>query len=174
MINTKRLILRLLSPADADRIAALGGEWDVASMTGRIPYPYSTDAAQHWLTGVADGEVVFVIERGGELIGICGYTPRGNGEAEMGYWLGKPYWAQGFATEAARALMDFGFNKGGVRSFTCCHFTHNPASGRVLKKLGFRATGDCTGWCEARQEELPALTYTRRRTLTNIIKALAS
>lgn len=174
MIRTKRLTLRPLLPADADRIAALGGEWDVASMTGRIPYPYSADAAQHWLTGVAEGEVVFVIERAGELIGICGYTPREERGAEMGYWLGKPYWGQGLATEAASALMSYGFSKGRVKQFTCCHFTDNPSSGRVLAKLGFRPTGMCSGWCEARQQELPTVTYTRRRPWTNFIKALAS
>ncbi len=174
MMNTERLTLSALEPTDARRIAALGGDWDVAHMTGRIPYPYSEAAAEHWLTGVADGEVVFGIHHAGELIGICGYTPRGDGSAEMGYWIGKPYWGQGFATEAARALMAYGFTKGGVKRFTCCHFADNPVSGRVLAKLGFRATGPCMGWCEARQQELPTLTHERRRPWTTAIRALAS
>ena len=174
MMLTKRLALRPLQPADAERIAVLGGDWDVASQTGRIPYPYSPEAAQHWLAGVAAGEVVFVIEHDGELVGICGYSPLADGSAEMGYWLGKPYWGRGFATEAARALMSYGFTKGGVTRFTGCHFADNPSSARVLTKLGFRPNGPHTGWCEARQKQLPTLTYTRRRPWTLAIKALAS
>ena len=174
MIRTKRLVLRELQPADAQRIAALGGDWDVASMTGRIPYPYSADAAQHWLAGVAAGEVVFAIDHLGELIGICGYAPLDDGSAEMGYWLGKPYWGKGYATEAARALINYGFGKGGVTRFTCSHFTDNPLSARVVAKLGFRAVGLGKGWCEARQQDLPALSYSRRRPWTSVIRALAS
>lgn len=173
-MKTARLRLRPLHHADAERIAVLGGVWEVASMTGRIPYPYSQEDAQHWLTGLAEGEVVYAIEHKGELIGICGYTPRGDGTAEMGYWLGQPYWGKGFATEAAERLMRHGFTKGGIKSFTGCHFADNPQSARVLQKLGFRAKGPCTGWCEARQQDLPTVTYERRRPWTQTIKALAS
>lgn len=174
MIDTKRLTLRSLQPDDAARIAALGGEWDVAHMTGRIPFPYSEVEAQHWLTGVASGEVLYGIACGVELIGICGYTPRSNGDAEIGYWIGKPYWGRGFATEAAAALMSHGFTRGGVKRFTCSHFSDNPLSARVVAKLGFRATGRNTGWCEARQQELPTVTYERRRPWAAAIRALAS
>ena len=173
-METARLKLRALAAADAAAIAALGGDWDVASRTGRIPYPYSEAAAQHWLTGVADGEVIFAIQHSADLVGLCGYTPRPDGSADMGYWIGKPYWGRGFATEAARALMAYGFKQGGVKRFTCCPFTDNHVSGRVLAKLGFRATGARTGWCEARQQELPTLTYERRRPWTTAIRALAS
>jgi ribosomal-protein-alanine N-acetyltransferase len=173
-MKTPRLNLRSLSPNDAARIALLGGDWDVARMTGRIPYPYSEQAALHWVTDLAEGEVVFGIEQGGYLIGICGFSPLGDGSAELGYWIGKPYWGQGFATEAAQALMTYGFTKAGVKRFTCCHFTDNPGSARVAAKLGFRALGPSTGWSEARQQDLPALTYERRRPWTKALKALAS
>jgi [ribosomal protein S5]-alanine N-acetyltransferase len=173
-MKTARLTLRSLSPDDARRIAMLGGDWDVARMTGRIPYPYSEDKALHWVSGLADGEVVFGIEFEGELIGICGFSPLGLGLAEIGYWIGKPYWGQGFATEAAEKLMTFGFTKGGVKKFTCRHFTDNPGSARVAAKLGFHSTGSCTGWSEARKQDLPTLTYERRRSWTTALRALAS
>jgi [ribosomal protein S5]-alanine N-acetyltransferase len=173
-MKTSRLSLRPLLPTDASRIADLGGDWDVARMTGRIPYPYTQDAALHWVSGLADGEVVFGIDHDAELIGICGFSPKGDGSAELGYWIGKAYWGQGFATEAAEALMDYGYTKGGVKRFTCCHFTDNPGSARVAAKLGFRATGTCTGWSEARQQNEPTLTYERRRPWTTALKALAS
>ena len=175
-MRTNRLTLRQLQHNDAERIALLGGDWDVASMTGRIPYPYSAEAAQHWLTGVAIGEVVRGIWHANELIGLCGYSPQADGSAELGYWIGKPYWGQGYATEASRALMNYGFRKGRIKRFTCCHFIDNPASARVAAKLGFRSLGPCTGWCEARQKDQPTLKYERRRswsqTMGQTIRAL--
>jgi [ribosomal protein S5]-alanine N-acetyltransferase len=172
-MKTARLTLRRLSTNDAGRIAMLGGDWDVARMTGRIPYPYSEEQAGHWVTDLADGELVFGIEEGGYLIGICGFLPTGEGSAEIGYWIGRPYWGQGFATEASGALMTYGFTKAGVKRFTCCHFVDNAQSARVAAKLGFRAIGPCTGWCEARQQHLPTLTYERRRPWTTVLKSTA-
>lgn len=173
-MQTRRLSLRPLEPGDALRIADLAGTWEVASMTGRIPYPYSVNDAQHWLTGLADGEVVYGITLKGELIGICGYTANSDGTAEIGYWIGIPYWGQGFATEAVARLMEHGFTRGGIKRFFCCHFTENPASERVIHKLGFRLLGHSAGWCAARGMELPALKYERRRPIRAALKALAS
>ncbi len=173
-MKTARLTLRPLRADDAGRIAVLGGDWEVASMTGRIPYPYSEVAALQWVQDLAEGEIVFGIEHAGELIGICGYSPSGDGSAELGYWIGKPYWGEGFATEAADALMTYGFTKGGIKRFVCCHFADNVQSGRVAAKLGFRASGPCTGWSEARQLHLPTVAYERRRPWTTVLKALAS
>ena len=173
-MKTSRLTLRTLSQHDARRIAALAGDWDVARMTGRIPYPYSATAALQWVSDLADGEVVYGIDHLGELIGICGFSRKDESSAEIGYWIGKPYWGNGFATEAADAVMSYGFTKAGVKRFTCSHFTDNPGSARVAAKLGFRATGPCTGWSEARNQQLPTLTYERRRPWTIALKALAS
>ncbi|MEQ1716972.1 MAG: GNAT family N-acetyltransferase [Hyphomicrobium sp.] len=172
-MQTRRLQFRPLTDDDAVRIADLAGQWEVASMTGRIPYPYSADDAQHWLTGLAEGEVVHGITHGGALIGICGYTADDEGTAEIGYWIGKPYWGKGFATEAASHLMAHGFTRGGIKRFTCCHFTENPASQRVIEKLGFRLLGHTAGWCAARGMDMPALKYERRRPFRAALKALA-
>ena len=172
-MRTARLHLRAVTNADAARIAVLAGDWDVASMTGRIPYPYSEAAAHHWISGLAEREEVFGIELNGELIGIRGFTPQPSGDAELGYWIGKPYWGRGFATEAAGAVMAYGFKEAGVRRFICKHLTGNPASARVIRKFGFRFLGDATGWCEARQCELPALAYERRRPWTMTFRTLA-
>jgi RimJ/RimL family protein N-acetyltransferase len=173
-MKTARLHLRTVVDGDTARISALAGDWEVASMTGRIPYPYSQDAAYHWINALDEGEEVFGVELDGELIGICGFTLEENGDAELGYWIGKPYWGHGYATEAARAVMAYGFAKSGVRRFVCKHLTGNDGSARVIRKLGFRYTGTGTGWCEARQCELPAVSYERRRPWTMAIRALAS
>lgn len=173
MLQTARLILRPLKTSDSARIAELAGVWDVASMTGRIPYPYSEAQALQWVTGLAEGEMVLGIEHAGELIGICGYSREGHGVALLGYWIGQPYWSQGFATEAARAIIEYGFTKGGIKRFVARHFNENEASARVLKKIGFRAAGEGMGWCEARQQEFAVLSYDMRRPWTAALKSTA-
>jgi len=173
-MKTSRLRLRTVVHADAARIAALANDWDVASMTGRMPFPYTEQAAHQWVDGLAEREEAYGITLDNDLIGICSFTTDDNGDAELGYWIGKPYWGRGYATEAARAVMTLGFAKFGVRRFVCKHLTGNDASARVIRKLGFRYTGAATGWCEARQCELPAETYERRRPWTMAIRALAS
>lgn len=173
MIRTQRLVLRSLTTGDSARIAELAGVWDVASMTGRIPYPYSEADALHWVTGLAEGETVFGIDHAGELIGICGYSREGDRAAVLGYWIGQPYWGQGFASEAARALTNYGFTKGGIKRFIARHFNENDASARVLQKIGFRTSGTGMGWCEARQQEFEVKTYDMRRPWTTALKSTA-
>ncbi len=159
-ITTTRLVMRQLILHDADRIAELGGDWDVASMTSRMPYPYTVYAAHQWIDDLEDGEKVFGIEHGGELIGVTGYMlSPDHTSAEIGYWIGKPFWGQGFATEAARAVIYFCFKRKRVQHVTCGHFTDNPSSRRVIEKLGFTYSGSAPCWCEARKLEADALRY---------------
>lgn len=174
LMKTKRLTLRTLGPGDAARIAVLAGVWEVASMTGRIPFPYSEAAAFQWIDELAEGEVVYGIEHQGDLIGVCGFKPIGGGVAELGYWIGKSYWGRGFATEAAAALMAHGFTHAGVKQFVCKHLAGNVSSRRVIEKLGFKYTGPATSWCEARQMDMPSETYERRRPWVAALRALAS
>lgn len=173
-IKTRRLLLRSIAVQDAPRIAELAGDWEVARMTGRVPYPYDEQRALHWLNDLADGEIVYGIEYNGEMIGMCGYTLATDRSAEVGYWIGRPYWGRGFATEAARAVMRFGFERAGVLKFRCSHFTDNTSSRRVIEKLGFRELGAGQGWCEARQIELPTILYEQKRPWLAKIRALAS
>ena len=159
-IKTKRLRLRQLTPADTERIAELGGDWDIASMTSRMPYPYTVDSAKQWIDHLDADEKVFGIEHAGELIGVTGYhgDPSAN-SAEVGYWIGKPYWGYGFATEAASAVIDYIFRNKIAATITCGHFDDNPASARVIEKLGFEKTGSQPWWCEARRIEHLAIRY---------------
>ncbi|MEQ8824406.1 MAG: GNAT family N-acetyltransferase [Filomicrobium sp.] len=159
-IQTKRLRLRQLTTEDTHRIAELGGDWDVASMTSRMPYPYTLDAAAQWIEGLNDGERVFGIEHEGELIGVTGYHRDAKANsAEIGYWIGKPYWGRGFATEAASAVIDHVFRSNSAATITCGHFDDNPASARVIEKLGFEKTGTRLWWCEARKLDHLAVRY---------------
>jgi [ribosomal protein S5]-alanine N-acetyltransferase len=162
MLTTARLTLRRPASVDALAISVLGGAWEVASMTGRLPYPYTLAVAKTWIEDVQATDPLhqaFAIDRGGRLIGICGFTAEDASEAGIGYWIGKPYWGQGLATEAAGALVRFCFGAGGFQTLTAAHFSENAASGRVLTKLGFTLSGPGSGWCEATQSDRNTLTY---------------
>lgn len=174
VIRTARLVLRPLVHADAARIAELAGHWDVARMTSRIPYPYTLVDADNWISSIGEGEFVRGIELDGVLVGACGYVVDADGAAEIGYWIGKDYWGRGYATEAGRAIVARCLGEAGFKRLTCCHFTDNPASGRVIKKLGFRLVGQCQGWSDARQTESPTLRYEQTRSWSRFLGGRAA
>jgi RimJ/RimL family protein N-acetyltransferase len=146
-IKTERLRLRRLQIEDAARIAALSSDYDVARMTARIPHPHPVIAAEGFVLIMRARERlgrdhVFAIELDGEgLIGLVG-AHQGEGlRHEIGYWLGKPYWGRGFASEMLRAFLSEARRLGPLEAG---HFIDNPASGRVLEKAGFVYTGEVT------------------------------
>jgi ribosomal-protein-alanine N-acetyltransferase len=154
-------MLRPPALADAARVSLLAGDYDVACMTGTIPHPYSEQMAAEWISGAIDGEegVVFMIERDGTLVGCTGYRAFGEDHAELGYWIGKPYWGQGYATEAVMTLVAHAFDVDGFDYVTAGHFADNPASARVLRKLGFVTQGDEMRDSAARGMTAHCLTY---------------
>lgn len=166
-ITTQRLHLRPFQESDARRIAFLAGDYDVAKMCGRIPHPYSYPAARAWVEKQAEkratgADIPFAVttERDG-LIGACGIN-RLEGEYpiwEIGYWFGMPYWGLGYASEAAEALMWWAREALGAEVFTAGHFLDNPASGHVLRKLGFVPTGKGELFGLARQRVSPVERY---------------
>jgi ribosomal-protein-alanine N-acetyltransferase len=160
-IRTPRLVLRAPELADAGRISLLAGDYDVASMTGTIPHPYSERQAAAWIAGVLRGEegVVFAISRSDTLVGCTGYRAFSNDHAELGYWIGKPYWGRGYATEAVRALIHYAFATDGFAYLTVGHFRDNPASARVIAKSGFTPHGKEVRDCTARGGKAYCLTY---------------
>jgi len=160
-IRTQRLSLRPLEPADAASIRALAGDFDVARMTGMIPHPYSEPDALAWIdrAGQGDEGVVFAVARDGALIGCSGYMPMDAEHAEVGYWIGKPFWGEGFATEAVRAVVAHAFDAHGFAYVKAGHFVDNARSQRVLGKLGFSPDGEEMRDCAARGEPVQCLTY---------------
>jgi len=139
-LETERLTLRSLRHADAAEFARLAGDWAVASMTSDIPYPFSERQAKGWLTPVR-GEVRFAIEHEGRLIGGVGFYRRASGTAELGFWLGRPWWGRGYTTEAARAVLGFGLTGGGLHRITATCDPENVGSARVLEKIGMSREG---------------------------------
>ncbi len=147
--------------SDAARISQLAGDYDVASMTGTIPHPYNEQMAAEWIGSALEGEegVVFVIQRDGSLIGCLGYRAFGAERAELGYWIGKPFWGLGYATEAVQALVAHAFDAEGFAYLMAGHFTDNPASERVIRKLGFVEQGSEMRECAARCDRAQCVTY---------------
>jgi RimJ/RimL family protein N-acetyltransferase len=160
-IETQRLVLRPPALADAARVSLLAGDYAVASMTGTIPHPYSEQEAAAWLAEAIAGEegVVFMIDHASKLIGCTGYRAFGEDYAELGYWIGRPYWNQGCATEAVRALITHAFDADGFDYLKAGHFADNPASERVIAKLGFERHGDEVRDCVARGGTTDCRTY---------------
>ena len=146
-LSTVRLTMRLPELADASRIAALANDFDVARMTTRMPHPYTVFEAETFIARVratgSSEQRTFVIEVDGEgpagLIGF--FTEAGERLPEVGYWLGRPYWGRGYATEAAAAALAWAEASWGARGVRSGHFVDNDASGRVLCKAGFLYTG---------------------------------
>jgi RimJ/RimL family protein N-acetyltransferase len=157
-IATDRLLLRPFRRSDAKEFTRLAGDWSVASMTSDIPHPLSEDQARGWLKP-GRREVRFAVEIDGRLIGGAGYYQRRSGTAELGFWLGREWWGMGYATEATRAVVRYGFETKRLPGFTSSHFVDNNASAGVLRKLGFEPVGRGRIICTARGHEVEAVTY---------------
>ncbi len=167
-IETTRLTLRPFREDDARRITYLAGDYDVAKMCGRVPHPYPLAAAHSWIEGMdrardTGAEFPFAVEaRIDGLIGACGVTRVGDASEatwEIGYWLGMPYWGFGYAYEAARAVMGWARDTIGAEMFVAGHFADNPASGKILRKLGFSHAGSAELFGLARQRTSPVERY---------------
>jgi RimJ/RimL family protein N-acetyltransferase len=146
-VRTPRLTLRAPEQSDTDRILALANDIDIARMTTSMPHPYSRPDAEAFLARVhsvdLNDEVAFAIDEGRDgLIGVVGLFPHGPLGPEIGYWIGRDYWGQGYATEAASAALVWAGKDWGRRVVMSGHFADNPASGRVLEKAGFLYTGE--------------------------------
>src|SRR5690606_28660374 len=140
-LRTDRLVLRLPALEDAVPLQALCCNWEVVRMTSRVPHPYTLDHARSWIAGraaswAAGRAYAFALTCDGIVIGVAGIESK-DGEHEIGYWIGQPWWGRGLATEAVGRLCRFGFDDLGLERLVAGHFDDNPASGRVLAKCGF-------------------------------------
>jgi RimJ/RimL family protein N-acetyltransferase len=148
-LSTARLTLRGFTLADARDVQRLAGERAIAETTLLIPHPYPDGAAESWISTHAEAweqrrAVAFAItdRANGALLGAIGLgIEPAHAAAELGYWIAVPAWGRGYATEAARAVVDFGFRELHLNRVHARYFTRNPASGRVLAKVGFRPEG---------------------------------
>lgn len=148
-LTTARLVLRPFILDDAPDVQRLAGERAIAETTLTVPHPYPDGAAEQWIAlhapKFAEGkEVVFAItsRAEGALIGAVGLAlDPDHALAELGYWIAVPQWGHGYATEAARAVVAYGFGALHLHRIQARHFVRNEASGRVMQKLGMRPEG---------------------------------
>lgn len=166
VLTTARLVLSRPQSSDVDAIQRLADDWAVAQWLARVPHPYSRDDAVFFIEQVVPAEACWAIRDldGGALMGVVGLTNPASEPPEFGYWLGRPFWARGFATEAGRAVLDHAFGAAGLPMVLSAYFAENDRSARVLGKLGFRPIGVSQRWSVARGETLAQvnLSLTRR------------
>lgn len=135
-----------VAPGHADVLERLISDPLVAETTANIPHPYPEGGAiewirkrqQEWSEGAAYG---FAVLAGGEFVGSISIMDVDEGQGEIGYWIGRPYWGRGYATEACRQVVDFAFSELQLKRLTAKCLVRNKGSFRVLEKAGFRLTG---------------------------------
>jgi RimJ/RimL family protein N-acetyltransferase len=154
LLETERLLLRPPRAADISHFVPLLNDFDVAKNLSRVPHPYTEDDGCAFIVKIAydiaaGTDYVFtVLHRPGVFIGLCGVHPAQGWE--FGYWYGKPRWGRGYATEAGWRVVTFAFEELKAETLKAGWFHDNPASGRVLAKLGFRPAGEEERNCVSR------------------------
>ncbi len=146
-LTTARLVLRPFDMADAATVQKLAGDFDVADTTLHIPHPYPDGMAEEWIASHGPAwadqrRATFALTCDGVLIGAVALEINEQYlRGELGYWIGRADWGKGYASEAATAVRDFGFDALGLHRIQAHHMTRNPASGRVMEKLGMAFEG---------------------------------
>ena len=147
-LRTTRLRLRPFTLEDAALVQRLAGDSRVADTTANVPHPYSDGVAEAWIatheSSASDRKAytwaIANLETD-ELMGCISLILNRHNGAEMGYWLGVPYWNHGFMSEAARAVIEAGFSRLKLHRVVARHFVRNPASGRVMQKAHMTLIG---------------------------------
>lgn len=143
-LETERLILDKITVEDIPQIVLYLQDKVFSDYTSNIPYPYRKEDAEFWLKLSTESfqnrkGITFAIrEKKGKLLGAIGLHDEGSDKAELGYWIGTPNWNKGYVTEAAKAVIDYGFNQLNFNKIFATYFPHNPASGKVLGKIGMK------------------------------------
>ncbi|PIF43569.1 RimJ/RimL family protein N-acetyltransferase [Chryseobacterium sp. 52] len=141
-IETERLILSQLKEEDIPFVTEYLQNKIFSDLTSNIPYPYTRQHAEFWLKISKEafenntGYTFALRDKEGKIMGAIGLHDREDDKAELGYWMGRPFWNKGYVTEAAIALIDFGFQELECNKIYATFFLHNPASGRIMEKIG--------------------------------------
>jgi RimJ/RimL family protein N-acetyltransferase len=167
-IATPRLRLRRLRPRDAALIALYCGDRRVAWATAAIPHPYPPGAAEGFIERVlapGAGALAWALDTGADdengLVGLILLKPKGEGVAEIGYWVAPAFWNTGYASEAVEGVVGYA-DAAGWRELSAFVFQDNPASARVLTRAGFVYEGDGEVFSLARGAMVPSFRYRRR------------
>ncbi|SHF37682.1 Protein N-acetyltransferase, RimJ/RimL family [Seinonella peptonophila] len=144
-LETERLMLRLFQSTDAKSVQKLAGHEEIARTTLGIPHPYPDGVAEAWIEHVRRaaerGEMfsfALIRKEDHQLIGCVSLRVKSANDGELAYWVGRPYWGQGFATEASKKVVNFGFEVLGLNRVYAKAMTKNPASYKVMSKIGMK------------------------------------
>jgi RimJ/RimL family protein N-acetyltransferase len=154
LLETERLLLRPVRAADRRELVPLISDFDVSKYLSRVPYPYTEEDFTAFMEKAEKGlkagnDYIFaILLKPDVFIGLMGAHPVD--DWEFGYWIGKPYWRQGYATEAGRRVLRYAFEELKADRLNAGWFHDNPKSGRVLEKLGFKPTGEGERNCLSR------------------------
>jgi ribosomal-protein-alanine N-acetyltransferase len=148
-LETERLVLRLFTLDDVPEVARLAGDKKIADTTAQIPHPYNEQMAEEWIEShlplYQQGKLLnFAVDSKKEnsLVGTVGFViEQQHQRAELGYWFGVRFWGNGYCTEAARVAVDYALSNLKLNKITARVYSSNPASSRVLSKLGFTLEG---------------------------------
>jgi RimJ/RimL family protein N-acetyltransferase len=161
ILETPRLLLRQTELRDADTFVSELNNYNIARNTARVPYPYHHDDALEFLQfayHLDSRSCVAAVElksQPHELAGVISYEwSEAKQDAELGYWFSERVWGRGFGTEAAVAIVEHAFAVNGHTKLVACYHDDNPASGRVLSKLGFLQVGTCSNFSKAQGQEV--------------------
>ncbi|MEW5421583.1 GNAT family N-acetyltransferase [Amorphus sp. 3PC139-8] len=140
---TDRLSLVAIAADDIATLAELGNAFEIAKNTSRVPHPLTSESVAAWLQAQGRSERALKICRrdDGHILGIVSLAGLETGRGELGYWLGRDHWGNGLATEAAQAIIDFGFDGLDLGEIEAACRVTNPASRRVIEKCGFQPRG---------------------------------
>lgn len=149
LIKTERLVLRLFQTSDAPRVATLCNNYNIYKNTLYLPYPYSLNDAISWMENhynnfIGDNSYEFAVtdKETGEVFGAIALSNNKRfNQGEIAYWIGEPYWGNGYATEAAQSILKFAFEEKKLHKVFARYFLSNPASGKVMDKIGMEKEG---------------------------------
>jgi RimJ/RimL family protein N-acetyltransferase len=163
-IKTRRLVLRPFTPEDSERVAQIQSNWNVIRMLRAASHPATAasigawlkDHRREWQAGVA---YRFAVTEDGRLLGCADLDEIRGGRGHLGYWFDQCVWGRGLATEAARAVVDWGFGDLKLQGIDSGCARDNPASVAVLAKLGFRRLGETRVWSNPRRGPITQLVF---------------
>lgn len=163
-IQTPHLTLRRMNADDAPRVHEIQSNWNVTRMLSKATFPPVLEHLRAWLAPheaewTAGTDYRFAANADARVIGCADINDIGAGCGVLGYWFDEAYWGRGLAGEAVAAVVNFGVKQVGLKSLRAGHAYDNPASGRILTKLGFRWINDAESWSQSRQTTITQRKY---------------
>jgi len=157
-IKTNRLVLKKPTKKLSKKsIVSQIGDWEVAKWLSGVPYPYTEEKAEEWLNNINHDDLRFSIFLNDSLIGGVGASLEEDNKLDLGYWIGKDYWGNGYATEAAKGFIKYVKEETNFKEITACYIKGNTDSLNVLRKLGFEEMGECEEYFLSRKKTMPCI-----------------